>query len=132
MKSHSFLPLIALLAAGPAIAQTSYSPEDFAVVASGEKSTFDFRSVRTLGDQTRFELMIALRPDPDRVAGELAKRQVRYVARCAQGEMALAAVALIDGNGRMLKNIVVPPGAGEFRKPDADSPEAEWLAKACR
>jgi hypothetical protein len=129
MKPGSILVLTAALAAGSAFAQATYSPEEFAVVRSGEKVSFDPQSVRTLGELTRYEIMISARPD---AAGPFARRQVRYVARCAAGEFALASVALIDSNGRMLKNMVMPPGAGEYRKPAEGTGEGEWLAKACR
>jgi hypothetical protein len=33
--------------------------------------------------------------------------------------------------GKSLKMIMVPPGAEEFRKPQAGSPEDDWLWQAC-
>lgn len=131
MTIRPILLMLAALVGGPAYAQASYSPEDFAVVEQGEKVSFDSQSVRKLGELTRFEISIRARKADERPAGSAALRQVRYVAKCAAGEMALASVFLIDDNGRVLKNMVVPPGGGDYEKPAAGSQEAAWIAKAC-
>lgn len=131
MKFRTIPLLCGLFAAVSASAQASYSPEDFAVIEQGERVSFDSQSVRTLGELTRFEIAIRAKAASERPVGSAALRQVRYVAKCAAGEMALASVILVDGNGRVLKNMVVPPGAGEYQKPAAGSQEAAWMAKAC-
>lgn len=120
-----------LFAAGAAYAQASYSPEDFAVIEQGEQMSFDSQSVRALGELTRFEISIRARKADERPAGSAALRQVRYVAKCASGEIALASVMLIDDSGRVLKNMLIPPGSNEFKKPVTGSQEAGWIEKAC-
>lgn len=127
-----FIPVLAAtLVSGAAVAQNSYSPEAFAVVKPGENADFNSDTVRTLGELTRFEVTITRRGMQEPQPGGPAERQVRYVAKCASGELTLAAVSLIDDSGRVMKTMTIPPGAGEFTKPEAGSQEAQWLAKAC-
>ncbi len=129
--NRRLLPLLAALAPLPVLAQASYSADELATVQFGERVVYDAQSVRTLGELTRFEVMITARPPSERTPGSAAERKVRYAARCTAGELAIAGVTLYDDSGRMLKTIVVPPGAGDYVKPAAGSNEAQWMSRAC-
>jgi hypothetical protein len=106
--------------------------ESLAKIGEGEVANFDAQSVQSRGGMQRFDVRVSWREAQQRPPGAAASRVVRYVARCEQGTMALAAVATIDDNGRMMKSYVVPPGGSEFAAPGPGSREAGWLEAACR
>lgn len=120
-----------ILAAFSAVAQQSYSVEELAIVRDFEAVNFDPQSVRELGGLVRFEVMIRYKDPEQRPPEAPARRLIRYAARCSDAASTVTAVTLIDANGRMLKNIVVPPGGSDYVKPAVNSSEAQWVKRAC-
>jgi hypothetical protein len=112
-------------------AQAADPVESLASIDEGESASLDRQSIQAQGGLTRFDVRVAWRDPAQRPAGAAASRIVRYVAQCGQGTLALAAVATLDTEGRMMKSYVVPPGGSEFAAPAAGSREADWIQAAC-
>ncbi|HWQ37962.1 MAG TPA: surface-adhesin E family protein [Burkholderiales bacterium] len=130
MRSAFVLTWMAL-AILPASAQDDYTIESLAAIADHHRAQFDSESIRRQGDFARFEVRVTWKDPEQRPTGAPASRVVRFLADCAQGLLALAAVSLYDESGRLLKNAIVPPGSWEYSKPEAGSREARWLQSAC-
>jgi hypothetical protein len=125
------LPMLAL-ACLPAQAQQQDSPEALAQLKDGEVARLDLDTIRRFGDSVgRFEVLIgegdAARPAPQ----THVPRRVRYVVKCDDGSIALAAVALYDRAGNVTKTIVVPPGAVDPVKPEKGSEAYKWVQRTC-
>jgi len=131
MRTGIFCVIVAALAIGSAAAQDNYSVESLAAITESHHTRFDPQSVREVGGTTRFEVRVTWKDPDQRPPGAPASRYVRYLANCADGTLAIAGVVLQDEVGRMLKNVIVPPGAWEYAKPAAGSREAEWMKRAC-
>ncbi len=123
--------VLAVLAAGNALAQDDHSVKALAEVTESHHTRFDPESVREISGITRFEVRVTWMNPEQRPPGAPATRYVRYLVNCAEGTMALSGVVLQDEVGRMLKNAIVPPGAWEYAKPVSSSREGEWLKRAC-
>lgn len=89
-------------------------------------------TVARFGELLRFEVRLDWRNAEQRPDTEAPIRIVRYLARCTDRQMALAAVAVFDNSGRLVKSFGVPPGAWEYTQPAAGSAEVQWLETACR
>jgi hypothetical protein len=135
MMRRAFLAttaLLALIAITPAWAQDENTPEGMATIKPGEVAGLDRDTIRDFGPSRTFEASIVWgdtgAPRPD---GYL-RRNVRYVADCKAGTLAVAAVAVIDTTGARVKTMISPPGAVDPAAPAAGSAQARWLQEVCR
>lgn len=129
MKMPAVIAFAAMFAGA---AQAADTAESLANIGEAETAVFDAQSVQTRNEGTRFDVRVTWRDADKRPAGAAASRVIRYVARCEQRAIAVAAVATLDANGKMLKSYVLPPGGSDFSAPPEGSREAGWLAAACR
>jgi len=123
--------IMTALAAANAGAQEDYSVQSLATITEAHHAFFSSASVRQVGGITHFEVRVTWMEPEKRPQGAPATRYVRYLANCPEGTLAVAGVVLQDEVGRMLKNVIVPPGAWEYAKPAPGSREAEWMKRAC-
>ncbi|MGH8245990.1 MAG: hypothetical protein ACREUU_06115 [Gammaproteobacteria bacterium] len=123
---------MAALAIGSAAAQDDYSVESLAVITEAHHAFFNPDSVREVGGITHFEVRVTWMDPEKRPPGAAATRYVRYLTNCPEGTLAVAGVVLQDEVGRMLKNVIVPPGAWAYAKPLSGSRESEWIKRACQ
>src|SRR5262245_30155877 len=113
-------------------AQDLDDPEALAVIKSGEVARLERGTIGAYGDLTRFDVSIvwdsaaAARPE-----GYIARR-VRYVADCRASTLVLGAVSVFDSSGRLIKTMILPPGAVEATAPAEGSAESRWLREVCR
>jgi hypothetical protein len=122
---------LVLAAATPLRAQDESTPEERAVIKPGEVGRMDPGSVRPAGPVTRFEAIIVWEEaGGPRPTGQVS-RKVRYVADCKAGTLTLAAVGILDAEGKLIKTMFVPPGAADSVAPQPGSTEARWLREAC-
>ena|SRR5215472_12674985 len=131
--SRLSLVIAILLAFVPlAGAQDEDDPEAMAVIKKGEIGRLDRGTIGAYGDLTRFDVSLvwdsaaAARPE-----GYMARR-VRYVADCKAHTLVLGAVSLFDGSGRLIKTMILPPGAVDPAVPAEGSTESGWLREVCR
>lgn len=131
--SRSSLGIAILLALIPiAGAQNLDDPEAMAVIKNGEVASLDRGTIGAYGDLIRFDVSIvwdsaaSARPE-----GYIARR-VRYVADCKAHTLVLGAVSVFDSSGRLLKTMILPPGAVEPGAPAEGSAESRWLREVCR
>jgi len=124
--------LLALAAITSAWAQDENTPEGMAVIKPGEVAGLDRETIHEFGQIRTFEARIVWGdtggPRPD---GYL-RRNVRYVADCKAGTLALSAVTVIDASGARVKTMISPPGAVDPATPEAGSLQARWLQEVCR
>ena len=134
IASPRFIAVVigALLSAPLAAQPQAGSIESAAHIGADHVSRLDRRSVARFGDLLRYEVRVGWKDPALRPANEAPLRVLRFLARCDSREAAIAAVAVIDTSGQMLKSYGVPPGAWEYQKPAEGSPEAEALDAACR
>jgi len=130
---RSSLGTAVLLALLPiAGAQDLDDPEAMAVIKNGEVARLDRGTIGAYGDLTRFDVSIvwdsaaSARPE-----GYMARR-VRYVADCKAHTLLLAVVSVFDSSGRLLKTMILPPGAVDPVPPAEGSVESRWLREVCR
>lgn len=123
---------LAALAVGSAAAQDDYSVQALATISDAHHAFFNPDSVREVGDTTHFEVRVTWMDPEKRPPGAPATRYVRYLANCGEGTVAVAGVVLQDEVGRMLKNVMVPPGGWEYAKPASGSRESDWMKRVCR
>jgi hypothetical protein len=126
------LSVLALFAGAAAAAPDPGSPESLAQAKEGELARLDLQTIRKFGEaQGRFEVVVAWadssRPAPE----DYGPRQVRYMANCEEGTIALAAVGVFDRNGQLTKTMVIPPGGADPIKPEKGTQEAKWLQRVC-
>ena len=131
------VPLLALamtLASGQGIADPQYydSIEAASKIGGQHVTRLQRDSVTRFGELLRFEVRVAWKNPEERPENEAPLRVIRYLARCASKELAVAAVAVFDTSSRVVKNFGVPPGAWDYSSPEPGSPQEEWLASACR
>ena len=124
--------VLAILGAAGAHAQADYTLESLAAVTEQHAAQLDSNSIRQEAGFSRFDVRVTWKDLEQKPADAAALRYVRYLAKCGEGSLALAGVAVHDEAGRMLKNAIVPPGAWEYEKPEAGSREAQWLKQICR
>jgi hypothetical protein len=132
MRAFLGTAALALLAITPVQAQDENTPEAMAAIKPGEVAGLDRDTIRDFGQTRTFEASIVWgdtgAPRPE---GYL-RRNVRYLADCRAGTLAVAAVAVIDTTGARVKTMISPPGAVDPVAPEAGSPQARWLQEACR
>lgn len=124
------IPAFAAMFAGAA--QAADTVESLSRIDEAETAVFDAQSVQTWSEGRRFDVRVTRHGVEDRPPGAAASRVIRYLVRCEQKAIAVAAVATLDANGKMLKSYVVPPGGSDFSAPAEGTREAGWLAAACR
>jgi len=130
---RSSLGMAILLALVPvAGAQDLDDPEAMAVIKNGEIGRLERGTIGAYGDLTRFDVSIvwdsaaSARPE-----GYMARR-VRYVADCKTRTLVLGAVSVFDSSGRLIKTMILPPGAVEPAAPAEGSVESRWMREVCR
>lgn len=122
---------LVLTAASQVNAENDSTPEEQALIRPGEVGRLDRGSVRSAGPVTRFEASIVWdEAGGPRPTGHTA-RMVRYVADCKAGTLTLAAVGILDAEGKLIKTTFVPPGSADSAAPKPGSTEARWLREAC-
>jgi len=132
MGRASFGIAILLALAPVAGAQDLDDPEAMAVIKDGEVARLERGTISAYGDLARFDVSIvwdsaaAARPE-----GYMARR-VRYVADCKAHTLVLGAVSVFDSSGRLLKTMILPPGAVEPGAPAEGSTESRLLREVCR
>jgi hypothetical protein len=135
---NSLIQRIATAAMGLAVAATAHAQprydnaEDASRIGEEHAARLQRDTVARFGDVRRFEIRVSWKEPSQRPEAEAPLRVVRYLARCESREMALAAVAVFDTSGRMVKSLGVPPGAWDYVKAEEGSAEAEALDSACR
>jgi hypothetical protein len=112
-------------------AQDEYTPEEQAVIKDGEVGRLDRGSLGAYGSVMRFEASIVWDEAAAKPPADHMSRKVRYVADCKAGTLTLAAVGVFDPAGRLVKTMLVPPGATDPVAPKAGSTEARWLKEVC-
>jgi hypothetical protein len=124
--------LVAVWGTAQAQAPDENTPEGQAKIKTGEVGKLEQDSISEYGSTKRFEVRVVW-DDPGRArpAGHLS-RKVRYVADCKAGTLIVAAVALYDASGMLVKSMLTPPGAADPMKPEPGSTEARWLQEVCR
>ena len=128
----SLLSVLPLVAVTGAYAQDDYTLESLAAVSQEHNVRLDPSSIRQEAGQSRFDVQVTWK-DLERKPPEAPPiRYVRYLAKCSEGELALAGVSVHDESGRLLKNAIVPPGAWEYAKPEGGTLEAQWLQQVCK
>ena len=123
---------VAALVLPMTLAQGAPSVESLSVIGDAEAADLDRQSVQLRGDVTRFDVRVRWVDPAQRPPDAAASRYIRYVAKCVEKSMAVAAVATLDDDGRMLKSYVVPPGGSDLVVPAEGSRESRWLQEACR
>ncbi|HEX7812539.1 MAG TPA: hypothetical protein VF460_11575 [Burkholderiales bacterium] len=124
--------LVAVLLAGAATAEDTLTAESLSEIRDFEIASLDAPSIEARGGISRFDVRVKWRDPEQRPPNAPASRIVRYVAKCGEKTLGVAAVAAIDQNGKMLKSYVIPPGGTDFLPAKEGSREAQWLAQVCR
>ena len=126
--------LSAALASGDGMADPQYydTIEAASKIGGQHVTRLQRDSVTRFGELLRFEVRVAWKNPEERPENEAPLRVVRYLAKCASKELAVAAVAVFDTSSRVVKSFGVPPGAWDYSNPDPGSPQEEWLASACK
>lgn len=123
--------MIVLLAGASADARDSDTIEELAEVRDFETAKIDKQTLKTLGEETRVDVRVTWRDPGQRPPGASASRVLRYVVKCKDQTIGLAAVTTIDQDGKMIKRFVTPPGSWDFVLPKKGSHEERWLEEAC-
>ena len=124
--------LLAVASVSRALAQEQSAPEAMAVIKDGEVGRLERDSLKAYGEIAHFDVSIvwddAAGPRP---AGHTGRR-VRYVADCKAATLVVAAVSVFDASGKLVKTLILPPGAVDPVQLQKGSPEARWLREVCR
>lgn len=121
---------LAFAAAGAAAAQYA-TIEEAAWVRPDNATRFESDSISRMGDMVRFDVTVGWEDVSKRPEGEPVRKVIRYLARCKEGEVAVASVATFASAGVTPKTWGIAPGAWEFEKPEAGSLQARWLKRTC-
>ncbi len=132
MKFLVPLSAAALVAAAPAHAQFAYDTiEDAARITEAHSTKLDRDSAHRHGDMIRFDVRLGWKNPDTRPETEAPTRMVRYLAKCDDKLLAVSAVAIIDGQNRIVRNFGIAPGGWDFLPPVSASPEAGFLERIC-
>jgi len=132
MARASLSMAILLALAATAGAQDLDDPEAMAAIKQGEIGRLERDTIGSYGDLTRFDVSVvwdsaaAARPE-----GYMGRR-LRYVADCKARTLTLGAVSVFDASGRLMKTMILPPGAVDPAAPAEGSVESKWLREVCR
>ena len=117
-------------AAGTAAAQYA-TIEEAAWVRPDNATRFESDSITKMGEMVRFDVIVGWEDASKRPEGEPVRKVIRYLAKCKEGEVAVASVATFASTGITPKTWGIAPGAWEFEKPEAGSLHARWLKRTC-
>lgn len=133
MTERWILAAAAALLISPAAADDDYpfTPERLAQVYENETAAFDAQSIRDRAGVRMFDVRISVNNPAALPSGASTSRTVRYFARCQESEIAIGGIAMMDNAGRLIRSVMVPPGAWEYSKAEAETNEAKWLERAC-
>jgi len=132
MARASLSMAILLALAATAGAQDLDDPEAMAAIKQGEIGRLERDTIGSYGDLARFDVSVvwdsaaAARPE-----GYMGRR-LRYVADCKARTLTLGAVSVFDASGRLMKTMILPPGAVDPAAPAEGSVESKWLREVCR
>jgi hypothetical protein len=132
MKCLIAIGAASLFIAFPALAQYTYSSiEDAGRITEAHAAKLDRDSAQRFGDMIRFDVKVGWKKPEVRPEDEAPYRIVRYLAKCDDKQLALSAVAVIDGSSRVVKNFGIAPGGWDFLTPEAASAESQFLERIC-
>jgi hypothetical protein len=132
MKSLIATGAASLLVAFPALAQYTYpSIEDAARITEAHATKLDRDSAQRFGEMIRFDVKVGWKNPEVRPETEAPYRIVRYLAKCEDKQLAVSAVAVIDGASRIVKNFGIAPGGWDFLTPEKASAESQFLERVC-
>lgn len=131
MLLRNILLTIVLMAGASVSAQDSATIEELAKVRDFEVTRIDKQTLKTLGEETRVDVHVTWRDPWQRPPDAPASRVLRYIVKCKDQTIGLAAVTTIDQYGKMLKRFVIPPGSWDFVLPKKGSHEERWLEEVC-
>ena len=128
----AFAAAVMLASAAQAQNIDENTPEGQAAVKPGEAARFDSNSIADYGGLRRFEVRVAWGDGGQPAPPDHRTRKVRYVADCKANTLAVAAVAVYERSGMLVKTMLTPPGAAEPQAPAAGSQEERWLREVCK
>src|SRR5688572_7812635 len=112
MKLLAALP--AMLFAGILAAAEAYTVESLSEIRESETATMDSQSILVRGAEAGFEVRVEWRDPAQRPDGAPAARVIRYVAKCPDRTIGVAAVTILAPDGRILRRHLIPPGGADF------------------
>jgi hypothetical protein len=125
--------LVAAVAfAGAAAAQADQAAESLSRLSANDVASLDTQSIRAHGGMAYFDVRVGWGNPEARPPEAPASRVIRYVARCGEKTLGVAAVTTFSAKGAMMKRYRVPPDEMDFASPREETAEAGWLAAACR
>lgn len=122
----------ATMFAAAAVAQSGQSAESLSKIRANDVASLDAQSIRAHDGLVRFDVRVGWGNPEARPPEAPASRVIRYVARCGEKTLGVAAVTTFGAKGTMMKSYLVPPDEMDFTPPGEETPEAGWLAAACR
>jgi hypothetical protein len=131
MLLRNILLTIALMAGVSVFAQGSGTIEELAIIRDFEVAQIDRQAVRIVGEEARADVRVTWRDPGQRPPDAPASRVIRYIVKCKDQTIGLAAVMTIDQNGKMIKRHVVPPGGWDFVPLKKGSFEERWFKEVC-
>ena len=131
MLSRNVLFTIVLMAGASAFAGDADTIEQLAIVRDFEVAQIDRQAVRIVGDEARVDVRVTWRDPGQRPSEAAASRVIRYIVKCKEQMIGLAAVTTIDQHGKMIKRQVVPPGSWDFVPATKGSHEERWVKEVC-
>jgi hypothetical protein len=120
-----------LMAGAPVLAQESGTIEELAIIRDFEVAQIDRQTVRIVGEEARADVRVTWRDPGQRPPDAPASRVIRYIWKCKDQTIGLAAVTTIDQYGKMIKRHVIPPGSWDFVPPKKGSQEERWFKELC-
>ena len=131
MKLPSIPLMIALMVGASVYARDTDTIEQLAEVRDFEVARIDKATVKTLGGETRVDVHVTWRDLGQRPPDAPASRVLRYIVKCKDQTIGLAAVTTIDQNGKMIKRFVTPPGSLDFVPAKKGAHEERWVKEVC-
>jgi hypothetical protein len=131
MLVRNILLAIVWIGGSPVFAQDSGTIEELAIIRDFEVAQIDRQTVRIVGEEARVDVRVTWRDPAQRPSDAPASRVIRYIVKCKDRTLGLAAVMTIDQNGKMIKRFVTPPGSWDFVPPNKGSHEERWMKEVC-
>ena len=128
---RSFMVLLIALSSGVHAATAYQSIEEAAKVTEANVTRFENDSIAKQGTMLRFDVTVGWKDPSMRKEEEPLRKIIRHLAKCDEGELALASVALVPGPGQLPKTFGIAPGAWDFYKPEKGTEPQKWLDKVC-
>lgn len=127
-----FLTVLVSLCGGVALNVSAYQTiEEAASITEANVTRFESDSISKQGEVMRFDVTVGWKEASMRKDDEPLRKIIRHLAKCDEGELAVASVALIPAPGQMPKTFGIAPGAWEFYKPQKGTEPKKWLDKVC-